>query len=530
MHVDDKGDLILKREMRDHNRNTCHFAVNGLVTDHAYGKFDGSIALIVDPMQAGTPSGFGQADVWFHHDADQNLNVGRAVVVAPAGTFLPPGAAAIFYDPDEPDALQNAVNRHLVDVGIEPKNIGINGWIGDDIGEHDRWRVDMGSRLYGADAERIHLGQHDGSLDDEIDSAVNACQALYATAQSTYLHESDGGVQTKYTVHLSAKIDAARAAIESFGHTAPATVVEASAGYMRALEKKLDDLSEKNVVIEQKFSSPFFVTSIAGAPPLGPYNDHQVEQLIKNGHVARNAFIEDIRFGHGPELLTSMFADATWPALPVTIQVPGSGLPQSPPPLPGMGPPPLPGMTPPPLQPDGPPPLLPQTHDAKLARLISECSTNMLAAHSIDGLTAKDASEAVRVDLAALGAITDKEFHGVALAAIGASAIHQSAYMSELRDRDLDVSTMAVQGYASTLTKHRATAGTVIDGAYSGKVLHVAQGIVTQRIDRAGTIVQHNERILNGPVVAGQVIDIAYRDGAGRISSNEPTRDPQRGR
>lgn len=49
-------------------------------------------------------------------------------------------------------------------------------------------------------------------------------------------------------------------------------------------------------------------------------------------------------------------------------------------------------------------------------------------------------------------------------------------------------------------------------------VLKVADGFVTQKINRAGETVQHAMSSLSGPVVLGSVVDIKYQGGVGQVS------------
>lgn len=55
-------------------------------------------------------------------------------------------------------------------------------------------------------------------------------------------------------------------------------------------------------------------------------------------------------------------------------------------------------------------------------------------------------------------------------------------------------------------------------GVFSGEVLSVVDGIVTQRINRDGATVQHDEKVLLVPVVAGDVVEIKYMGGVGAVS------------
>lgn len=57
----------------------------------------------------------------------------------------------------------------------------------------------------------------------------------------------------------------------------------------------------------------------------------------------------------------------------------------------------------------------------------------------------------------------------------------------------------------------------VSQGSFSGKILSVADGLATQRINRQGDTVQHDVSRLSAAVVAGDVVDVQYRDGVGVV-------------
>lgn len=53
---------------------------------------------------------------------------------------------------------------------------------------------------------------------------------------------------------------------------------------------------------------------------------------------------------------------------------------------------------------------------------------------------------------------------------------------------------------------------------YSGKVLSVADGRVTQRVNRDGSTVQHDQKALSVPVAVGDVVEIKYQGGIGKVT------------
>lgn len=57
----------------------------------------------------------------------------------------------------------------------------------------------------------------------------------------------------------------------------------------------------------------------------------------------------------------------------------------------------------------------------------------------------------------------------------------------------------------------------VLAGAYSGMVLDVVDNIVIQKINRQGDTVKHDHRVLTESVATGEVIDITYQNGIGKV-------------
>jgi len=506
MYVNNEGNVILHREDRAFNRNTCHFAVNGIVTDHVYGKFDGGLAIIADPKQMGTPSGLGQADVWFHHDANKELNIGRAVLVAPIGMKLPDGAKAIYYDSSIPNALENAVNLHLMSVDVVPQKIGMHGWTESDI-DHNVWRANVANELYGADSSKIHLGQHDGSLDDSIDSAVNGCEAALKNANTEYLYANGSGIEVLYTDEVLRRIELAREKIAQFERNAPESVVVSASGYFKKLGNKLDKIETENAVLKTKFESPFFVQIDVNGANIGPLNRIQIERMIVDGQIGREALVTNICYPENQELAGVMFSDVKWPLVGVSL----------PPALLGNMPPPLPIVMQPLFSDIAIPPPIPQSIGVQadvmgLAQMIEESSQCMASAIPRDGLSAVDARDVVREDMAAFGLIKDADVQLNALVAIGRNADNQVNYQAELASLDKGLANLAAEVFAQCQRMEL-----VRDGAFSGVILDISGGLVTQRVNREGDVVRHSISLLSAKVEIREVVDIGYKDGIGVV-------------
>lgn len=59
------------------------------------------------------------------------------------------------------------------------------------------------------------------------------------------------------------------------------------------------------------------------------------------------------------------------------------------------------------------------------------------------------------------------------------------------------------------------------EGSYSGKVLSIEDGILTQRIGRNNETTRHRVAALVGDVAVGEVVNIAYANGVGVVGGRE---------
>ncbi|WP_150124108.1 KfrB domain-containing protein [Cupriavidus nantongensis] len=58
-------------------------------------------------------------------------------------------------------------------------------------------------------------------------------------------------------------------------------------------------------------------------------------------------------------------------------------------------------------------------------------------------------------------------------------------------------------------------------GLFIGRVLGIADGMVTQKVGRAGETVTHRIADLSGPVTVGEITEIAYKDGKGVVREQD---------
>lgn len=176
MHVSTSGSLLLECTSGA-TRNTIHFAINGIVQDHAYGRFNkhldgslkGKVVIIADPKEMSVPAGFNQVDTWFRLNAGKRvLDVGHATIIAPEGFDVPKGAKAVFYD-GTLAARDAAVAKVLLEENVQQRRIGFRCWTDSSEGDAPGWARRTAKQWYPADAASIHIGMHDTSADARMD-------------------------------------------------------------------------------------------------------------------------------------------------------------------------------------------------------------------------------------------------------------------------------------------------------------------------------------------------------------------------
>ena len=74
---------------------------------------------------------------------------------------------------------------------------------------------------------------------------------------------------------------------------------------------------------------------------------------------------------------------------------------------------------------------------------------------------------------------------------------------------------------AATLAAEHEQSLLVKEGTFSGKIENVANGIVTQKVNREGETVQHGLARLSHSVKVGEVVDIKYVGGTGNVVGRE---------
>ena len=177
-------------------RNTLHFTVNSMVGDHNMGKFPGKYVIIANPaeMPRDQAAGARAEDTWYRFNNEGEINLGRAIVLAPEGSSVPNGIKAEYYKGDRSTAI---------DTAFKQMNVGFHGVAGTDavIGiKNDEYHKDF-STQYGTGATQG--GQHDGSLEGYLESIPARLQGYLGHLQKSIYYAPPGERETFVTSYAN---------------------------------------------------------------------------------------------------------------------------------------------------------------------------------------------------------------------------------------------------------------------------------------------------------------------------------------
>ena len=250
------GNLLLDCR-NDATRNTMHFAIDGLVIDHAYGKFNknpdgslrGKVVIIANPVEMPVPAGFNQVDTWFRVSAEydesghmtRQLDVGRATLIVPEGTMVPEGANALFYN-GTIEGRDAVVDQVLLDQGVVQQSMGLRCWSGFGEGEAPKWAVSESQAMYPLHAQHIHVGMHDASLDNDMEM-IGISQKIKSFREDNVLHFANAdGCDTPYIDDIKAAQTRQLRQIDTFFETAhPGDIERCGAFYDRLRVQLVED-------------------------------------------------------------------------------------------------------------------------------------------------------------------------------------------------------------------------------------------------------------------------------------------------
>ena len=142
-------------------RDTFHFTLDGLVSDHAWGEFHGGIVILTPLAGLQNPMGLHRDDTWVHARADGSARCPGAVALAPEGWPVPPELAPFVRRYAAPDP----------GVDFEGFKAARQAATRDALAQAGRPYRDAGSAA-------IHMG----SVSDAMESALDLFQAQLAAA------------------------------------------------------------------------------------------------------------------------------------------------------------------------------------------------------------------------------------------------------------------------------------------------------------------------------------------------------------
>ena len=174
----------------DSNRSTMHFCVNGVVASHESGNWDNaSIVIIADPSNIKAPIvGRRLEDIWYQVNEQGKLELGQALIMAPAGTKNPNNLKIQTYSGDR----NAAVNTYLKSIKITPLNIGRNSVSGMDSSEYEKTSDEI-NNSYG-NTGQSDLSSHMGSVLDELDAVQGRLKYYFdLMPREMWANDNNGG-------------------------------------------------------------------------------------------------------------------------------------------------------------------------------------------------------------------------------------------------------------------------------------------------------------------------------------------------
>ena len=227
------GSLIATARYNGHSqRNTLHFTVNSMVGDHNMGKFPGKYVIIANPaeMPRDQAAGARAEDTWYRFNNEGEINLGRAIVLAPEGSSVPNGIKAQYYKGDRATAI---------DTAFKQMGVGFHGVAGTDsvIGiRNDEYHKDF-STQYGTGATQG--GQHDGSLEGYLESIPARLQGYLGHLQKSIHYAPPGERETFVTSYANEIIDNYRDDINKWAQAHPQEF-KVSATYFNYIIRVMD--------------------------------------------------------------------------------------------------------------------------------------------------------------------------------------------------------------------------------------------------------------------------------------------------
>lgn len=244
------GSLTAIARFNGHSqRNTLHFTVNSMVGDHNMGKFPGKYVIIANPaeMPRDQAAGARAEDTWYRFNNEGEINLGRAIVLAPEGSSVPNGIRAEYYKGDRSTAI---------DTAFKQMNVGFHGVAGTDsvIGiKNDEYHKDF-STQYGTGATQG--GQHDGSLEGYLESIPARLQGYLGHLQKSIYYAPPGERETFVTSYANEIISNYRDDINKWARANPQEF-RVSATYFNYIIRVMDAYQAIFTQAEQAYNQQY---------------------------------------------------------------------------------------------------------------------------------------------------------------------------------------------------------------------------------------------------------------------------------
>ncbi len=202
--LEQKGDRLVAKKFESsslEHSNTIHFAMNGVVSNHAYGTFDGQIAIII-PLKdiialSHKPSSLKAEDTWFHYDSHQEFSLPQStILVCPEGT--PPienlnVTSIIEFKPGSNNEARNeAIEQVVKNLNLPVKKIGMWNWEGEGREGLSATTKEKIAKALGV--RELNTNSHANSPESSAEIFLNKINSMHSSALKGELYISEQGV------------------------------------------------------------------------------------------------------------------------------------------------------------------------------------------------------------------------------------------------------------------------------------------------------------------------------------------------
>ena len=223
---------VIARYNGTSQRNTLHFTANSVVGNHTMGSFPGKYVIIANPaeMPKELLAGARAEDTWYRFNNEGELNIGRAMILAPKGSSVPNGIKAQYYEGDRATAIDNAFKQ--IGVGFQgvAEPFKVNGI--DNTEYHKDFSTQYGSKSTTGDS-------HSYTLESELESMPGQLEYKLKQLQKDFFYTNDRGADAYVTTAGKEIISRNRERLNQWTTSNP-EAVKASASYFNYINKVMD--------------------------------------------------------------------------------------------------------------------------------------------------------------------------------------------------------------------------------------------------------------------------------------------------